>query len=273
MQGHLIYIASFSNEKNQQSFFQAGAVEALAGVITSSTSNTKKGAATSPVQVMWAMAALQNLSASYCATKHDGRCYWGWPEKTDHLEMESDSLPIVSDGAPIRQAALKIPNLITTLQEYACQGPVAGPASETNILVGENAMAGRDDHNPAIVPWAAAGALKNLALETEARGLIGGPSMACYCALKESNDWLEEAKAFDLLLHLRPHDPCWNEEEGAGVCIDGVFLDKEGYYCDDYGEPTEEECKATDVFTGKSAHELCCGCGGGERFFEAHEEL
>ena len=185
---HLIYIATFSNEQNHQGFFADGAVQALADVITMADKGTSKPLA---VQLMWAMAALQNLAASYCATRNNGRCFWEWQNQDDHVTIERSALPIVSDGSQIRQTAMKIPNLIPTLQKYACQGPVPGKASDTNILPGENAVAGRDDANPSIIPWAAVGALKNLALEKEAKPLIEGPSMKCYCELKDSYDWLE----------------------------------------------------------------------------------
>ena len=91
--------------------------------------------------------------------------------------------------------------------------------------------------------------------------------------LKDSYDWLEELKGNDLLLFLRPHDPCWNDEDYSALCIDDLFLDEEGYYCDDYEEADEDECKAKDIFTGKPASEKCCGCGGGRKLGEAHEEL
>ena len=84
---------------------------------------------------------------------------------------------------------------------------------------------------------------------------------------------MTELKANDLILFLRPHDPCWDDEEGGFYCLDKLFLDNEGYYCDGYEEATEEECKAQDVFTGTPATELCCGCGGGERLSGDHEEL
>ena len=84
---------------------------------------------------------------------------------------------------------------------------------------------------------------------------------------------LTELKGNDLLLFLRPHDPCWDNHEGASWCIDNLFLDEEGYYCDGYEEADEEECQAKDIFTGKTANASCCGCGGGEKYGVAHEEL
>lgn len=189
---HLIYIATFANERNHQGFFHAGAVQAVADVITSSLSKTKKESQPLAVQLMWAMAALQNMEASYCATHDDGRCYWDWDGKHDHVTMDKSSLPMLSDGSPVRQLAMKIPNLVTTLQHYACQGPVPGAASDGNILPGENAVAGKDDDNPAIIPWAATAALKNMALEKEAKPLIEeGVAFKCYCLIKDSHDWLE----------------------------------------------------------------------------------
>lgn len=293
---HLIYIASFANEKNHQGFYQAGAVKALASVITA-----KDGLA---VQLMWAMAALQNLAASYCATKNNGRCWWEWKGK-DHVTIDKHALPVISDGSAVRQQAIKIPGLIPALQRYTCQGPVAGEASETNKLPGENAVTGVDDANPSIIPWAAAGALKNLALEKEAKPVLEGTSFRCYCNLRNSYDWLEgmihdslhhgccvaiseikslthsptpcssipELKANDLISFLRPNDPCWDDEDGIMRCVDDLFFDREGYDCYDYGEPTEEECQAKDIFTGKTALESCCGCGGGLKLSGDHEEL
>lgn len=76
-----------------------------------------------------------------------------------------------------------------------------------------------------------------------------------------------------MLDFLRPHDPCWNAEDGSALCVDAVFLDSEGYYCDDYEEASEEECNAKDIFTGKTAKESCCGCGGGAKFGETQDEL
>ena len=57
------------------------------------------------------------------------------------------------------------------------------------------------------------------------------------------------------------------------MCIDEVFLDEEGYYCDGYEEATEQECQAKDVFTGKTAKEKCCGCGGGTKYGTTQDEL
>jgi hypothetical protein len=269
MASHLIYISSFTNEKNQQGYFKAHAVDAVGVIILN-----RKALA---VQSMWAMAALSNMAASYCATKADGRCYWTFTKDQNYVVIGEDSLPIISDGTAIRQAAMQIPGLIAALTDSACQGPVKGTASDEYILPGDNAVAGRDDANPAIVPWAATSALKNLAVEPAAKPLMEGPALACYCRLKDSYDWLEENKGEGILLHLRPHDPCWNEsddDEPSGVCVDGYLLDEEGYYCEDYGQVTDDECEAKDVFSGVKAAELCCGCGGGERFNRGrHEEL
>lgn len=280
--GHLIYIAAFANERNHQSFVREGAVRSLAEVILRSTKTGSEAKNSPPpppsaVQTMWAMAALQNLEASYCDTEDDGRCYWDW-HASDHddghrLEVEVESRPVLSDGSSARRAAMEVPNLIDALKEHVCRGPVQG-----NVLPGYNSVVGRLDENDAIVQWAAAAALKNMALEKDARPLIEeGRSFDCYCRLKYSDDWLEELKGNDLLLFLRPHDPCWyDDDEFISLCVDGLFMDEEGYHCDDYGEideEEEEECEAKDIFTGKPAAELCCGCGGGVWYGESRDEL
>jgi len=279
---HLIYIAAFANERNHQSFIRAGAVQALADVIVKST--TTKTPPPLAVQSMWAMAALQNLEASYCDTEDNGRCYWAWhagdgdhhnddDETNGHeLMIGEGSLPLLSDGSSARRAAMEIPNLVAALKHHVCRAPIG---EEDEIFPGENALAGRDDDNMSIVAWAAAAALKNMALEKKARAMIkADSSFECYCRFKDSHDWLEELKGNDLLLFLRPFDPCWFDDDYTSLCVDGWFLDEEGYYCDDYGSVEEEEdCEAKDVFTGLPATELCCGCGGGVRYGDTRDEL
>ena len=260
---HVIYIASFANQRNQHGFFDAGAVQALAQIILDDSGSIL------PVQTMWAMAALQNLAASYCETEEDGRCYWMFPHGEHNLVIDPNSLPMISDGSAIRQAAIKIPGLVNELIEYACEGPVEGDVEGGFILVGENAEAGRDEIDHSIVPWAAAGALKNLAIDKEGRELIDRvDGVGCYCELKESDDWLEENKGEGLLLHLRTHIPCWIDNEGEVSCVDEFFWDEEGYSCKDYGpHVTDDECEAKDTATGMPAADMCCNCGGGTRFY------
>mmetsp|Transcript_30033 Transcript_30033/g.66522 ORF Transcript_30033/g.66522 Transcript_30033/m.66522 type:complete len:156 (+) Transcript_30033:364-831(+) len=101
---HLIYIASFANGENQIGFFEAGAVTKLASVIQDSASQgQERHNKITPVQVMWAAAALQNMAASYCDTVDDGRCYWFWPRSRNHLVLTKQSGPVLSSGRPIRR--------------------------------------------------------------------------------------------------------------------------------------------------------------------------
>jgi hypothetical protein len=220
---------------------------------------------------MWAAAALQNMAASYCGTENDGGCYWAWNNKATHVQVEEESLPIVADGTATRLAMLAEENLVEALVDYVCAGPNVEEASDTNILPGENAQDGRDDASPNLIAWAAAGALKNLALEPTAKERIED-AMPCLCRLRESSDWLEEAKANDALFFMRRVDPCWFREDGSGdLCIDDNFLDDEEFSCDDYAQATEDECANKDILTGVLASDACCECGGGHRYGIEHE--
>jgi len=221
---------------------------------------------------MWAAAALQNLAASYCDTD-DGRCYWRWSSsKENHVILRSSSRPVLSDGSAVRTEALAVPGLVQALTRLACQGPVVlssgkDEPSDDNVFPGENAIAGRDETNPHIVAWAAAGALKNLALEPSAANVLE-LALPCLCRLAQSPDWLEKAKGRDALKFLRRGaHPCWfrkQQRDGSSLCMDGNFLDEEKYTCDGYEQASADEChNARDVFTGVRASEACCGCGGG----------
>jgi len=264
MASHLIYIGSFANADNHQGFVKAGAVKALAAVCK----QTKPLA----VQAMYAAAALQNLAASYCDTEDDGRCYWYWTEKKDHVVIEEDSLPLVSDGTRVRQEMLRDQDLVDILKKMACMGPVQGEMSSKNPFPGENAHMGRDDASPNVLAWAATGALKNLALEPKAKVLLES-TMPCFCRLSHSSDWLEENKGEGVLHHMRRTDPCWfeNDDHTGKLCIDKHFLDIEGYTCEDYDDASEEECEQVDK-AGTKAESACCACGGGDREAD-HEEL
>ena len=216
---------------------------------------------------MWASAALQNLAASYCHTNMDGRCYWHWTSKSPQLQIIEDSLPLLSDGSTARQMMLAIPGLVQALTELTCQRPLQGNANDNNIFPGENAISPRDNHNLHITTWAAAGALKNIALEPSAQHLLD-PVMPCQCQLRYSSDWLESSKSQSFVHMRRGKDPCWLDKETGDLCVDRNFLDDERYNCYSYQGATREECKASDVLAnnGLTANEACCGCGGGSLY-------
>jgi hypothetical protein len=266
MAAHVVYIASFANADNIQGFYQADAVPALAAVV--------KDIEAAPFQTMWAAAALQNLAASYCATADDGRCYWDWPYDDTvpaHVGLTADSLPVIADGTAVRQAMVQDTELVQRLLELACQGPVRGTRpTNQNPFPGVNAVAGQHDASPAVAPWAAAGALKNLALSPAGKSAIlqssnNNRALQCLCRLQHSADWLEENKGEGALHHLRQGGPpCWWDDAGNTLCVDSDFLDAEGYTCTDYADASEAECKAVNA-KQVAAHEACCACGGGDR--------
>jgi hypothetical protein len=264
MASHLIFIATFNNADNHAGFFQAGAVDVLASVVKRhGEPESSQYMYVKPVQVMWAALALQNMAASYCATG-DGRCYWGWSNQRDHVWMRQSSLPVVSSGVEVRHAIWQDPTLLETLQELVC----LGPAHHDEALPGETARAGQDDLSRNLVAFAAAGALKNIALEPSARARIE-PALPCLCRLTRSDDWLEANKGQGAIHHLRRSDPCWFFDDDADVtvvCADLVFYDEDNFTCTDYGEDvvSDDDCTTVDR-NGVPAADACCGCGGGMR--------
>ncbi|VEU40430.1 unnamed protein product [Pseudo-nitzschia multistriata] len=268
MASHLIYIATFSNAKNHRAFVEHGAVGALGALV--------KSEASEPIQAMWAAAALQNLAASYCDTEGNGRCYWRWDKKAldrPVLVIKNSSLPMISDGSEARRQILDDPDLVRALAGHACRGPVSGTEGPGNPFPGEHAVAGRDDRSPNIVPWAAAGALKNAALSLSPGFLEAlDPAMPCFCRMARSDDWLEANKAGHVLDHTRRRDPCWfgpggedYEAPGAELCVDRYFVDGEGYDCSGYERAGGDECATGDATGTTRASEACCPCGGGTR--------
>jgi hypothetical protein len=128
-----------------------------------------------------------------------------------------------------------------------------------------------EDH-PNIVPWAAVGALKNLALLPAAKAILAAHE-PCLCRLSQSADWLEHTKASDLLGFLRPSFPCWFrwdpedvEPKDVPLCVDHVFRDDGGNTCFDYEfGSSDEDCTTPDAKLGDAltAKMACCGCNGG----------
>jgi hypothetical protein len=297
---HVVYIGSFSNKANHFGFFRAGAIPALTDIIlrygpvpaTDASSSSAEKASSSggspgtvrADQAMWAMAALQNLAASYCRTPDDGRCYWHWVSAEGApfhaVGIAEKSLPVTSEGTSMRVTALREPRLVPHLVRLACELGVRGEMSETNPFPGDNAAVGRDEDSPNLVSWSAAGALKNLALDPEGRSqmkALESKLLPCLCTMvKKSGDWLEQNKAGGALSHLRyGGDPCWwsdqgdkKQQEQVLECVDGNFFDG-SYHCGDYVNPSNEECRAVDeIESSITASQTCCGCGGGMRLVE-----
>ena len=309
---HVVYSATFAHKANHWGLHRAGVVAALANVILrypaaspnhegSAVHNASTAPAVRPDQAMWAAAALQNVVASYCATKGDGRCYWHWSYVEggigSELQVAGDSLPVVSEGTSMRLTALsRYPTLTTHLAQTVCQyGPVRMEnPSDAHPHPGVNARIGLHESSSNLVAWAAAGAIKNLALDPLGRKQVQSIEswfLPCLCYMSESPDWLEENKGHGALERIRFGDPCWfdrthNKEETTPQkekkgdeattitaspsrlqCIDGNFRDAEGYHCGDYVHPGDGDCDTVDFLIPlQTAAHACCTCGGGMRF-------
>jgi hypothetical protein len=285
MAAHLIYIATYADPENHQGFIQAGAVAALASAIKQKPSIE--------VQVMWAGTALQNLAASFCDTV-DGTCMWEWahgnktPTSLDEfvLRVHENSLPIKSDGAVARQQILDDPELLKELQSWVCHGPVPygqdhEDTESTYPWPTEHASAWRKEtrHEQvvSIVPWAAAAALKNAALQSSTHHKTIGSAMEeifpCLCRMTKSPDWLESSKSDGAFENARVDgSPCWwfpqDEEDedspATRLCMDHPFLDDKGKACSKFEKADFDhvDCDVKNV-AGISPREACCACGGG----------
>lgn len=256
--GQLIYISTFTNERNHQSFFQHGAVPALAKIVMNDQAMA--------VQKMWACSALQNMAASYCETPNSGRCFWEWTTEHTDIQLDGHDSHVFSDGTGVRKAMMEEPGLAEALIELACFPPI-DEDDEQAAQPGYTAVEKKHDHNEEIVTWAAMAALKNLALEPTSKPKLEA-ALECACLLKDSPDWLEEAKSYDFIRHLRrSEDPCWiREVDGDKVylCIDNNFIDQVDQLCDEFEDSSQEECDSSvDIFTGETATYACCACGGG----------
>lgn len=294
---HVVYITAFANPTNHQTFINKGVISQLSAAVKATArkytdeDDIEQIHTPYPFVTMWAAAALSNIAASYCATEDNGRCYWYWTE--NGLELEPESLPMTSDGALARQTMLKDEELVTTLGDLACTGPVPTrtpdeleqdeEAQQEPVMIGHNAEINRDEYSPNILPWAAVGALKNLAIESDSHEKYLNSIIGCFCYHSHSPDWIEENKGGGILHHMRRSNPCYfahvtaesedeeGDEDGAGeivghrLCVDHLFYHADGYTCSDFNEeeePTEEECSVLDR-NGAIASEACCACGGG----------
>lgn len=294
--GHLIWIATYANAKNHFQFIAADAIQALSTVILSvpypipsdTVTTTTSGAALS---VMWAAAALQNLAASYCDA--DGTCGWDWV-KHEHndeernefeyvFELTEDSGNIIVDATEVRQAIASNTALIYRLLQWSCHGPVSGSMTLDNPFPGRNAISiPEHESSMNIVPWAAMGALSNVAIDPTVKVQLlehYGDTMPCFCYMSQSPDWLEAVKGQYVLQHLRhDKDPCWFDIYDGGedaepehvLCVDRVFTDIGGNTCTDYSDPstlTEEDCLTPDIANDTLlASSTCCLCHGGDHY-------
>ena len=185
-----LWILSFNDRANHAALLEAGAPEALAAPLLA--------AHAPPRAKMWAAAALQNLAASYCDTQ-DGRCSWRWSGDPGAMALEPHEA-LVIDAEPARRRIGAVPGIFAALVDLA-----AAPPAEDGLL--PSAATVSDRLSPGIAAWAAAGALKNLALSPTLREkIIAAGAPHALCALSRSRCWLQNSKSRAALGFLEVRD-------------------------------------------------------------------
>ena len=181
-----LWILAFNSPSNHKALLELGAPEALAAPLLTPHAP--------PRCKMWAAAALQNLAASYCATA-DGRCSWEWVGDPGAQALEvRERLTVDAEAARRRIAA--VPGLLHALVDLA-----AAPPPESGLLPSRARTS--DRLAPGIGAWAAAGALKNLALSSSVRAALQGSAAPhALCALRASKCWLQSSKSQAALRYL-----------------------------------------------------------------------
>ena len=272
-----IWILAYNNVHNHEAFIVVGAVEALLSVVMSCRVDfdaEEDEDSLCSQAVMWSLAALQNLAATYCDTD-DGLCEWGWNDENKMVLF--DTYPVGGAGAEVRRRLLhqlKSSSFGRVLISFLFQGPVDQPHSE-DYPWPSLSVHDLHRHRPSIIPWAAAGLIKNMALDDGVRAHFNGNQalLSSLCAMSlTSPDSLEESKSTDALYNLGrlgfkcsdPTEDCtdisgWAESKGGMNCTQY----EEERWCAEYGMLTDSN--------GVSANEACCFCWGGNR--ETHDEL
>jgi hypothetical protein len=122
-----IWILSYNNENNQKGFFNAGTVEVLMGTIKMCPVNFNRDGVCSEA-VMWMLAALQNLAASYCDTA-DGTCEWEVTEKRQ-LVLPKGVKKVTKIDEQIRAKMLELLNV-----SVCCGKPCVEFHNDSTVLV------------------------------------------------------------------------------------------------------------------------------------------
>lgn len=268
-----VWILSYNDEYNADMFVDAGLVHSLMSVLKVCLVDFEDEGSMCSDTVMWSLAALQNLAATYC-NSNSGSCDWDW--HGDDLIISHEH-PAKSDNALARRKVIisqvKALNMAELLTHFVCGGPVHKPNSDTHPWPGKSEDPVAHGHIPTIIPWAAAGFIKNLALDPKLRDAWyhNDEMLYCLCEMSWSPDWMEESKANAALHHLgwddycpAIHDGCadypdWEEKSHNMTCHEY----EEERYCAEHGSLTDKK--------GTTAHEACCVCGGGES--DEHDEL
>jgi len=219
---------------------------------------------------MWSAAALANLAANYCDTDK-GHCHYDWDldnEEIPYLAPIEES-PIIIDNEKIREKIIYTPGVVDRLIKLTCSGPVTQMHEQGNYpwpTRAEIEISAEGFEFPTIVPWAAAGALRNLVLSPRYPDSML-EDVTCLCNFISSPDWLEYEKADDTLYRLG-----LLAEEYCPLPFDENCQDLEGWESKDGNNCVKYEVNALCIEFGDvldkegliSANKACCICGGGE---------
>ena len=272
MAAQAVWILAFNSEHNVEYFLDVKMIDSLLLVINVCEIDFDEAEENGyeeecSIAVMWSLAALQNLAATYCETE-DGLCEWKWTDG-HKLELSEDTPKSSNMGDQARfQMVAKIHEfgLKRVITRLVCGGPVHKPDSDLHPWPGTTKKPEEHAYRTSIVPWAAAGFVKNLALNPRIRveWHYNWNLFECLCDMHyTSPDWLEETKSTVALHHLGWTEQCpeiydhcedvegWNATEDGSTCEDY----DEGKYCASHGHWTDAN--------GRSANDACCICGGG----------
>ena len=280
----LIYISVFSHDGNHEGFNKAGAVDELIRIVMEHDDSQS---------LMWSLAALANLAASYC----DGVCYYEWehPEVFGNVQDEEEedeevdetafnySPPqlfnmeeITIDSMSVREYMIEKEGFLGRVVDLVCSSIAL--VKHDHPLPQDSAP---DENHVSIVPWAAAGLVKNLAIDEHSHESLED-TVVCLCWLLISDDGFEYDKASTALYHLDREAACHFKDAKTGewdpiqedteeylehlLCVDDRWYSAaESKQCGDL-DP-EEECSLADEY-GLSATSACCRCGGGSTYEE-----
>jgi hypothetical protein len=286
-----VWILSYNNENNQKGFFEAGVVDELIMIIQNCQVSFDKVGPCSEA-VMWSLAALQNLAASYCDSP-DGHCEWDRTKNSPNLFLPWGVQKVTKIDKVIRQRIMHFwewQDFGKRVSFFLCAGPVRMPHGDYYSWPGQ-AKDIDSEIQPQIIPWAAAGLIKSLAIDRKTRSYFGrqiddnGNLFVCLCDMhKRSPDWLEAETAQSALYRMGWDHQCPDVKD---YCEDNgdFWVDAEtGKSCLDF--ENERLCASMGHHVGKdnemTANEACCICGGGspvkvdpevkKEFFRAMEQ-
>ena len=128
-----VWILAFAEPQNGEGFLEVGIIDSLVLIVNKCHIDFLPSAEESLCSygVMWSLAALQNLAATYCSSE-SGRCQWEW---LPHGELKPNpAFPATSGtGHEARQQILPYlfhkSSLSSVLTFFVCQGPVDKPSS------------------------------------------------------------------------------------------------------------------------------------------------